>query len=252
MDEYENNLGANSSDKENDNQILIDDIMDETVVWNYEDKENKEQYDDNYTDSGRTFSTFEKMYPNDNRSYQSYGYSLEDGLGSKYTITPSSGRPAPAEVNLNNAPHKARYSFADDDDRTIEVSIGSPASTYSGLTDLGTTASLLQDGVQKEDPLSSSNNRVDKEEKIYTRKLIAPPGKLGIVIDTTKQGARVHLVREDSPLRNSIFPGDRIIGIDDIDTRGMTASGITKIMGKKMDRERMITISSSYDTGGLL
>jgi len=209
--------------------------------------------DDNVTESGRTYSTLDRLYATDNASYQSYGYSLEDGIGSKQAGSPpptEAQRPSPMEVDMYGLQHQARYNFADHDDNTIEVSIGSPASTYSGLTDLGTQASYEAGGRgcrglkavdNKTSPVSTDTW---KSSKSYHRDCVAPPGKLGVVIDTTKHGPVVHMVKEGSPLEHVIFPGDKILSIDEVDTQGMTASGVTRVMAKKIHHERTITVSS--------
>jgi len=219
--------------------------------------------DDNVTESGNTYSTLDRLHAADaadNASYQSYGYSLEDGIGSKQMSPPSlAERPAPMEVDMYGLQQQARYVFAEDDDATIEVSIGSPGSTYSGLTDLGTQASFEPSGrfsrvlpsgertsptkkiAAKKPPLSPTR----QTNKVYQRDCVAPPGKLGVVIDTTKHGPVVHMVKEGSPLEHVVFPGDKILSIDEVDTRGMTASGVTRVMAKKMHNQRTITVSST-------
>jgi len=52
-----------------------------------------------------------------------------------------------------------------------------------------------------------------------SRECFAPPGKLGIVIDTTPEGPVIHKVNPGSPLEGIVWPGDIIIAIDDVDTR---------------------------------
>jgi len=237
--------------------------------WDYEQSQmipariasQRHANEDNVTESGNTYSTLDRLYA-DNASYQSYGYSLEDGIGgSKHTLSPSpvAERPAPMEVDMYGLQRQARYNFAEHDDDTIEVSIGSPGSTYSGLTDLGTQASFEGGGrgnrtllggermspntnnLEKKPPLSPTRNT----NKAYQRDCVAPPGKLGVVIDTTKHGPVVHMVKEGSPLEHVVFPGDKILSIDEVDTRGMTASGVTRVMAKKMHNQRTITVSST-------
>ena len=202
-------------------------------------------------DDDKTFRTLEKMYSQDNMSYQSYGYSLEDGIASKHTISPSSTGElsAPVEMNLY-ALNQQRYNFSND--QALEVNITSPASTYSGLTDIGTvtnpgksTKHFNYEQETKSVRASSPGSESMKESNYFKRHCIAPPGKLGIIIDTTKNGPSVYQVKSGSPLENVIFEGDLIISIDGINTKGMTASGVTKIMAKKMDLERKITVYSS-------
>ena len=77
-----------------------------------------------------------------------------------------------------------------------------------------------------------------------TRECFAPPGKLGIVIDTTMQGPVVHKVNAGSPLEGVLWPGDIIIAIDEVDTRAMSASAITGLMAKNMNKRRRLTVLS--------
>ena len=72
--------------------------------------------------------------------------------------------------------------------------------------------------------------------------MIAPPGKLGIVIDTTVEGPVVHYVNENSALKGKIFEGDVIVAIGDVDTRAMSASAITDLMVKTANEQRVLTV----------
>ena len=76
------------------------------------------------------------------------------------------------------------------------------------------------------------------------RECYAPPGKLGVVIDSTSKGPVVHEVKGGSPLEGIVFPGDRIIAIDGEDTRTLPASMVTKIMAAKKDQQRRMTLLS--------
>ena len=185
-------------------------------------------------------------------SYQSYGYSLEDGIASKHSISPSStgDLSGPVEMNLYSL-NQQRYNFSQD--QALEVSITSPASTYSGLTDINTVTNTGKSGtkfnyehdLKSVDASSPDSKQSKKESNFFKRHFIAPPGKLGIIIDTTKNGPSVYQVKSGSPLENIIFEGDLIISIDSISTKGMTASGVTKIMARTMDSARNITVYSS-------
>jgi len=76
------------------------------------------------------------------------------------------------------------------------------------------------------------------------REVYAPPGKLGVVIDSTSKGPVVHDVKVGSPLEGIVFPGDRIIAIDGEDTRTLPAVMVTKIMAAKKDQQRRMTVLS--------
>ena len=74
----------------------------------------------------------------------------------------------------------------------------------------------------------------------------APPGPLGIVIDTTPEGPMVHSLKPTSRLAGLLQPGDLVVGLDDIDTRGMTAATLTRLMAKRSQQaQRKITLLSA-------
>jgi len=67
-------------------------------------------------------------------------------------------------------------------------------------------------------------------------------GKLGVIIDTTSSGPIVHEVKPGSALEGVLFSGDRIIAVDDIDTRSKTAAEVTNIMASKVNVARKISV----------
>ncbi|KAL3803229.1 hypothetical protein ACHAWO_005586 [Cyclotella atomus] len=71
----------------------------------------------------------------------------------------------------------------------------------------------------------------------------APPGPLGIVIDSTPLGPRVKSLNPMSSLFNTMSPGDIIVGIDDIDTVGMEAAEFWQLVSRKANqRKRILTM----------
>jgi hypothetical protein len=73
--------------------------------------------------------------------------------------------------------------------------------------------------------------------------VFAPSGPLGIVVDTTRDGPVVHSLKSTSPLLGLVSPGDLIVGLDDMDTRSMTAATLTRLMAKRSHQaERKITL----------
>lgn len=90
------------------------------------------------------------------------------------------------------------------------------------------------------DDLQSNKTKSNK----ITRECFAPPGRLGVVIDTTAEGPVVHKVNPGSPLEGIVWPGDIIIAIDDTDTRSLAANDITALMVKNQDQRRKLTILS--------
>jgi len=75
-----------------------------------------------------------------------------------------------------------------------------------------------------------------------TREITAPPGKLGIVIETTLDGPVVHKINPSSPLDGVVNEGDLIVAIDDVDCRAMSASAITALMVRTSEKYRRMTI----------
>ena len=86
------------------------------------------------------------------------------------------------------------------------------------------------DGVEEEETLATMRNEC-----------YAPPGKLGVAIDTVNGQPVVHRIKEGSPLKGMLQHKDRIVAIDGVDTRNMTAADVTHLMVKGMNRVRKIS-----------
>ena len=87
----------------------------------------------------------------------------------------------------------------------------------------------------------SSYDSVLRKPGLYD--VLAPPGPIGIVVDTSDNGPAVHSLKNTSPMIGLIAPGDLIVGLDDTDTRGMTAATLTRLMAQKANqKERKITL----------
>lgn len=73
--------------------------------------------------------------------------------------------------------------------------------------------------------------------------VFAPPGPIGIVVDTISKGCIVHSLKKTSPMQGLINPGDLIVALDDFDVRQMDAASLTKLMAKKsQQKERKFTL----------
>jgi hypothetical protein len=101
---------------------------------------------------------------------------------------------------------------------------------------------LQEDSEDEEAPTVSTGQAGSVMSSIVCRDCYAPPGKLHIVIHSTKDGPAVHTVKEGSSLEGHIFPGDLIISVDNIDTRSYTAEQVMKMMAAKGNQERKITV----------
>ena len=91
---------------------------------------------------------------------------------------------------------------------------------------------------------NGSDPSVNSSASKITRCCFAPPGKLGIIIDTTVEGPVVHKVNAGSPLEGLVWKGDIIVKIDEVDTRAMSATAITNVMIKTAHQRRKLTIVS--------
>ena len=122
-------------------------------------------------------------------------------------------------------------------DNTREAGSQALASNVGGRAALG--ASFDSDG--------AGNNSATAQEPIVqeqTIQICAPPGKLGVVIDTPNSGAPVvHAVKDSSVIANLISVGDQLIMVDDIDVSDMTAIKVSKLISKKSaNPQRKLTI----------
>jgi len=89
---------------------------------------------------------------------------------------------------------------------------------------------------------SSDFGDFESSNKFVTRKILAPAGKLGILVDTSADGSVVQSVKRGSKLTGKIFSGDIIVAIDDVDTRAMSSSAITTLMIKTVNQTRNVTV----------
>jgi hypothetical protein len=88
----------------------------------------------------------------------------------------------------------------------------------------------------------SKDESMSVHHSIVCRDCFAPPGKLKIVIHSTKDGPAVHTVKKGSSLEGHIFSGDLIISVDNVDTRSYSAEQVMKMMTAKTRFERKITV----------
>ena len=78
-----------------------------------------------------------------------------------------------------------------------------------------------------------------------TFEVIAPAGKLGVVIDIPpdRRGApSVCDIRDTSPLYGQIKPGDKLCAVDDEDVRMMSAIKVSKLLATKAEQDQRIIV----------
>jgi hypothetical protein len=94
-------------------------------------------------------------------------------------------------------------------------------------------------------PSAISHSYPDQNGRLVYKSYVcyAPPGALGVIIDTTPEGPMVHAIKPTSQLLGTVAPGDIVVGLDNIETRHMTAPALTRLMARKAQQsERKITL----------
>ena len=82
---------------------------------------------------------------------------------------------------------------------------------------------------------------------LHRRSVVAPSGKLGLVLRNTKDGPAVHTVKPTSPLQGQVFVGDRIVRVGITDTTTMRAKELTKLIAGDSTKTRAILVLSAVD-----
>jgi len=174
--------------------------------------------------------------------------------------TIKSDQPAPRQGMRQGRPAAlGSLCYSDDESNTSPKSVdltpmSEPGSTKSNahlgarpmnnmeLDEFEIETSLTKDSVDSYD--------AQKRSGLYD--IFAPSGPLGIVVDTTRDGPVVHSMKANSPLQGLVTPGDIIVGLDDMDTRSMTAATLTRLMAKRSSQsERKITLLAVDGTSAL-
>lgn len=119
--------------------------------------------------------------------------------------------------------------------RLSNASVGSMNNSnhqQSSTTSLGSTSHHYQNRV-----------KATKRDKMN---VVVPPGKLGVILANKEpNGTIVSDVRTTSVLYGKIFPGDRIVAVDNEDVSRMTVAEITALMARKAAYDRVLTIITS-------
>jgi len=138
------------------------------------------------------------------------------------------------------------------EEQTVEEEAAEEGQDYYGSQEEEATADEEADQRQDEgsyeeagsDAAAAAASAGPSSPKYTTREITAPPGKLGIVIETTLDGPVVHKINPNSPLDGVVHEGDLITAIDDVDCRAMSASAITALMVRTSEKYRRMTIRS--------
>ena len=90
------------------------------------------------------------------------------------------------------------------------------------------------------DDSSFEEQFIDPEERFD---VVAPAGKLGMVIDTPNGGIPVvHAIKDTSVLIDSVRVGDRLLSVDGEDCTGMTAMQVSKLISLKSNKPARVLV----------
>jgi C-terminal processing protease CtpA/Prc len=86
----------------------------------------------------------------------------------------------------------------------------------------------------------------DPEERLD---VVAPAGKLGMVIDTPNGSIPVvHAIKDTSVLVDQVRVGDRLLSVDGEDCTGMTAMQVSKLISLKSEKPARVLVFARSST----
>ena len=119
------------------------------------------------------------------------------------------------------------------------------ATTATGYTTTGPGLTFaddttLDDAYQTSDAIQYEEEEDEDYERIV---VVAPPGKLGIVIDNPAGNIPfVHAIKETSVLHGKVQAGDLVLAVDEVDCRGMHSMSVSRLISKRSDSERTLRL----------
>lgn len=94
--------------------------------------------------------------------------------------------------------------------------------------------SLFADDASFEQQFAQPEERFD---------VVAPAGKLGMVIDTPNGGFPVvHAIKDTSVLSDRVRVGDRLLSVDGDDCTAMTAMQVSKLISLKSEKPARVLV----------
>ena len=73
-------------------------------------------------------------------------------------------------------------------------------------------------------------------------KVVAPPGKLGLVLTKAELGHIIKSIKKGSALDGKVKEGDKIVGLDEKDTQQISVAALTSEMARTERRSRVFSI----------
>lgn len=111
------------------------------------------------------------------------------------------------------------------------------------------TERLLPDravlGASFDSDTTGSNSRTETLAEEQVIEIFAPPGKLGVVIDTPETGAPlVHAIKDSSVIGGVLSVGDQLLMVDEVDVSRMTAMEVSKLISQRAaNPSRKLTVA---------
>lgn len=94
--------------------------------------------------------------------------------------------------------------------------------------------SLFADDASFEQQFAEPEQRFD---------VVAPAGKLGMVIDTPNGGMPVvHAIKDTSVLADRVRVGDRLLSVDEEECTAMTAMQVSKLISLKSEKPARVLV----------
>lgn len=205
------------------------------------------EFEDVYNDSLFGIARQQQTTDNEQQQRTKHSFSIETHtptrgvIGEADTFPSVSGGPVNAGSGTGGGSGESRnenltYMYSLDDGLASPHSLSQPASSPGSMS--------LTDQLQRQ-----MTQWIDDTSHRIRMDIVAPPGKLGIIIDTCGEGPIVHSVKPTSPLEGLMFKGDLVVAVDDEDTREWSAHYLTKLVAKKSKFERKITVLRSVVDG---
>lgn len=127
-------------------------------------------------------------------------------------------------------------------DRTISEDMSKMSSVQSlSMSKLGKMGeNFFADDASFEEQFTDPEERLD---------VVAPAGKLGMVIDTPNGGTPVvHAIKDTSVLIDQVRVGDRLLSVDGEDCAGMTAMQVSKLISLKSEKPARVLVFARSST----
>ena len=101
-------------------------------------------------------------------------------------------------------------------------------------------------------PTQQQRHRPPREEFL---EIHAPAGKLGLVIITPTDSDTpvVHAIKDTCPIRSAIYVGDKLVAVDDVDVREMSATEVSRVISERSGQERrkLVLVRTSGGRDGM-